>query len=54
MTTPPHGENPADPSCPCGHTADEHDLLASRYCLATVSGGLTRVCMCMPVPVSRY
>lgn len=40
---PPPGE-----PCPCGHTADEHDDLASRYCQATVQGGLPRSCMCVP------
>jgi hypothetical protein len=53
--TPAHVEPPAGTSCLCGHAADEHDLLASRYCKATVTGALTRACMCKPasVPLSR-
>jgi hypothetical protein len=54
MTTPTHGELPTDVQCPCGHTADEHDSLAARYCRATVTGDLDRGCMCvlaaMPLP----
>jgi len=51
MTTTPSGESPADAPCPCGHTADEHDPLASRYCRATAEGALDRACMCVSVPV---
>jgi hypothetical protein len=55
MTTPSHGEPPSDASCLCGHTADEHDSVALRYCKATVEGALTRGCMCVPaaLPLSR-
>jgi hypothetical protein len=59
MTTPSSGKPPPDAGkpppdamCPCGHTADEHDSLASRYCRATVTGALTRGCMCVPVTAS--
>jgi hypothetical protein len=57
MTTPSPGEPPQEALCLCGHAADEHDLIASRYCRATVTSGLTRACMCVPssasVPLSR-
>jgi len=49
MTTPSSGQSPPDAPCPCGHTADEHDSLASRYCRATAEGALDRVCMCVAV-----
>jgi hypothetical protein len=51
-TTPSPVEPPADTLCQCGHPLDEHDLVASRYCRATVAGGLTRDCMCGPSPVA--
>jgi len=51
MTTQSPGQPPADDPCPCGHGADEHDLLASRYCRATVLGALERGCMCHPSSV---
>jgi hypothetical protein len=51
MTRTSRGEPPPDPPCPCGHGADEHDALASRYCLATAEGGLDRRCMCVPSTV---
>ena len=55
MTTPSHDDPKPDTSCLCGHTADEHDLIASRYCKATVANALTRDCMCVPVslPLAR-
>ena len=49
MMTTPRGEPPPDTPCPCGHTADEHDPVASRYCRATAEGALQRGCMCVPV-----
>ncbi len=48
ITTPSHGEPPSDTVCLCGHAADEHDLIAARYCRATVTSSLTRACMCVP------
>jgi len=55
ITTPSHGEPPSDTVCLCGHATDEHDLIASRYCRATVASALTRACMCGPaaVPLAR-
>jgi hypothetical protein len=55
MTTPSQGDHTADGRCPCGHSADEHDSLASRYCRATAVNGLDRGCMCVRVsaPVRR-
>ena len=38
MTTTSRAEPPPDTPCPCGHTAEEHDSVASRYCQATVPG----------------
>jgi hypothetical protein len=54
-TTPAQGEPPPDAACPCGHAADQHDLIASRYCRATAAAALTRACMCAPAsaPASR-
>jgi hypothetical protein len=39
------------PTCVCGHPADHHDRVATRYCAATVSGRLDRGCVCQPAPV---
>ena len=52
--TPSHGEPPSDTLCLCGHAADEHDFIASRYCKATVASGLTRACMCVPAQALSY
>ena len=52
MTTPSRDEPAPDSQCPCGHAADEHDALATRYCQATVRGALDRLCMCYPAPAS--
>lgn len=30
----------------CRHPAADHDTLSARYCAATMSGGLTRGCIC--------
>jgi hypothetical protein len=49
MTTTSRDKPPPDAPCPCGHTADEHDSVAARYCLATAEGALERDCMCVPV-----
>jgi hypothetical protein len=51
MTTTSSGEPSPDAPCPCGHGADQHDSVASRYCKATALGALDRVCMCVPAPV---
>jgi hypothetical protein len=51
MTTTSHGKPPPDAPCPCGHSADEHDPVAARYCQATVGGALDRDCMCVPVSI---
>jgi hypothetical protein len=53
MTTTSRGEPPPDTPCPCGHTADEHDAVAARYCQATAQGGMHRRCICVPVSVPR-
>jgi hypothetical protein len=41
------GEPPLATPCHCGHAADDHDAIASRYCEATVVGALPRGCMCI-------
>jgi hypothetical protein len=51
--SPSAGESSLDPSCQCGHTAAEHDSLAARYCQATVTGHLTRDCMCAVAALPR-
>jgi hypothetical protein len=48
MTTAPSGDPPPDAPCPCGHSAEEHDPVAVRYCQATAMGGLPRGCICVP------
>ena len=32
--------------CTCGHLLLEHDVMATRYCAATVAAGLSRACAC--------
>jgi hypothetical protein len=56
LTASSDGEPLQDAPCPCGHSADEHDAVAFRYCEATTRAGLTRGCMCVPAtaPPSRY
>jgi hypothetical protein len=44
------GQEPTDVLCTCGHARDKHDAISSRYCGATVSGGLDRGCVCRAVP----
>jgi hypothetical protein len=45
------GTNPdtRDECMACGHPSDRHDRIARRYCDATISGVLTRGCVC-PAP----
>jgi hypothetical protein len=38
----------ADVRCPCGHSLDRHDRVATRYCAATIAGELARGCLCAP------
>jgi hypothetical protein len=38
----------ADVHCPCGHSLDRHDRVATRYCAATIEGQLARGCLCAP------
>lgn len=37
---------PATDVCHCGHTQQEHDAVALRYCRATSADGLQRACTC--------
>jgi hypothetical protein len=49
MTTPTSPTGPASPTtdvCHCGHTENEHDPVALRYCRATLADGLQRTCTC--------
>jgi hypothetical protein len=34
--------------CHCGHVLTGHDPVGARYCRATLSGALTRGCICRP------
>jgi hypothetical protein len=38
---------PKGSTCACGHTPGQHDLIASRYCDATLAGVLPRGCICL-------
>ena len=40
--------------CWCSHPFSEHDAIASRYCAATMSAGLTRGCICRVAPRKPY
>ncbi|MHB8340902.1 MAG: RGCVC family protein [Mycobacteriales bacterium] len=42
--------NPEPGLCACGHLVDAHDGVASRYCRATLSGCLSRGCICVAMP----
>ncbi|WP_422275773.1 RGCVC family protein [Trebonia sp.] len=53
MTTPSRVEPPPDTACACGHTAAEHDSVASRYCQATTQGAIQRRCICVPASMPR-
>jgi hypothetical protein len=55
ITAPSNGEPQPDTLCACGHAVEAHDLIASRYCRATVASALDRACMCSPasVPLTR-
>ncbi|HUR75216.1 MAG TPA: RGCVC family protein, partial [Sporichthya sp.] len=32
--------------CHCGHSEDQHDEVAARYCKVTLSQALRRTCTC--------
>jgi hypothetical protein len=38
------------PRCSCGHRPEQHDRVATRYCLATVTSRLRRGCICATPP----
>jgi len=46
-------EEPPDTACACGHTAEEHDSVAARYCRATADGAMGRRCICIPASMPR-
>jgi hypothetical protein len=46
-------EVPMASMCACGHALDEHDVIASRYCDATLAGVLARGCICLRTPRPR-
>jgi hypothetical protein len=33
----------------CAHAWDDHDVIAARYCKATVAGDFSRGCVCVAV-----
>ena len=41
------------PRCACGHAAEDHDAIASRYCDATLTSELSRGCICRPLTVQQ-
>lgn len=49
------GSGPVVEVCHCGHTEDQHDAVALRYCRVTLSAALPRPCTCPvgPQVVSR-
>lgn len=45
----PPTEGSADSSedtCACGHPLAHHDVIAARYCAATIAGSMDRGCIC--------
>jgi hypothetical protein len=45
----PPSESSADSSadtCGCGHPNANHDVVAARYCAATIAGSMARGCIC--------
>ncbi len=55
MTGNPGLQAAPEGTCPCGHPDSGHDLVAARYCRATISGALQRGCICPgrdPIPAS--
>ncbi len=35
--------------CACGHPHAAHDVIAARYCAATITHHLSRACICKPL-----
>lgn len=46
MTIPIPSATQALNLCHCGHTDDQHDAVAARYCRVTLSEALGRSCTC--------
>jgi hypothetical protein len=44
------GHQSAAALCECGHLYSAHDPISTRYCDATITGGLDRGCVCSVVP----
>ena len=44
------GHLATDALCVCGHPYSEHDPISVRYCDATITGGLSRGCVCSAAP----
>jgi hypothetical protein len=40
-------DGPMASICSCGHALDQHDVIATRYCDATMFGVLARGCICI-------
>jgi len=39
-------DSPAPQVCGCGHPVADHDVIAVRFCDATLAGVLARGCVC--------
>ena len=62
---PPERDNPAPArpplaeadvnadACRCGHRLEQHDAIATRYCLATTTGHMDRGCICAGTAVAQ-
>lgn len=47
IAEPKRADAPLTVMCACGHALDQHDVIASRYCDATLAGVLQRGCICL-------
>ena len=43
----------ASDQCGCGHLDQAHDVIAARFCAATIAAALTRACICHTAPTLR-
>jgi hypothetical protein len=44
----------ASPTCAtCPHPQDTHDVIAARYCAATLAMAITRGCVCKVAPAGK-
>jgi hypothetical protein len=47
IASPAVADAPTDLLCACGHPLGDHDVIAARYCDATLAGVLPRGCICL-------